>query len=295
MAHDNSSTRHDDQQQKDCWPEINQAAANLYDEVIKHYESCKADFHKWQSELPETPFSFPLEILLGRSVPPDPPLKLVADFCDGLIQHRFNSEIGDQMLSQTSEAWSWPVVISAEDYKANRKLKECIPNLRLGESLPIDIFSGKQSGTPKELATELFKILEKERLAPRSKSHLDELRHDEENEVPEPLEDLIDKSGSSEPCPIFYVGAMPPRWDIHNIWVRKAALLPELSPDRQIIEKWTEAAYAYAASVCEGDLANYKWAECITTGTRNAHSIKAGLKRTLRAGLKSIARNYAGR
>lgn len=291
-ARNNSSKTHDDQPKKDRWPEINQAAAHLYDVVIKHYESCKDEFDNCQSDLPGTAFSFPLEILLGRSGPPDPPLKLVADFCDGLIQQRFNSEIREFMLPQTTNAWSWPIVVTAEQYKANRTLKDCAPDLRLGESIQINIFSGVKRG-PKELATQLFKVLEKERLAPRSKSHLEELRHDEEKNIPEPLEDLISKADSGEAAPIFYVGAMPPRWDIHNIWLRKAALLPELSRDSHIIEKWTEAAYAYAASVCGGGFENYQWSESTAAGTRRAGSIKAGLKLTFRDGFKSIAKGDA--
>lgn len=298
MARNNSSKTHDDQPKKDRWPEINQAAAHLYDVVLKHYESCKDEFDNCQSNFPGTAFSFPLEILLGRSEPPDPPLKLVADFCDGLIQQRFNSEIREFMLPQTTNAWSWPVVVTAEQYKANRTLKDCFPNLHLGESIPINIFSGVKTG-PKELATRLFKKLEKERLVPRSKRHLNRFRCDEKKNLPAPLEDLISEAANKAAIkeafrPKFYVGEMPPRWDIHNIWLRKAALLPKLSPDSGIIEKWTEAAYAYAASVCDGDFENYPWAESTAGGTRRAGSIKAGLKLTFRDGFKSIAKGDAG-
>lgn len=292
-ARNNSDKTQNHQTETGRWSEINQAATHLRDVVTTHYDSCEVDFLHWLADLPPTRFSFPLEIGLERSGPPDPPLVLVTDFCDGLIQERLNSEIREQMLAQTTEAWSWPVVVSAEHYKGNQKLKDCIPNLRLGESIPIDIFSGVKTGTPKELATKLFQVLENERLAPRSKSHLEELRHDEENNIPEPLEDLISKAGSGEASPLFYVGAMPPRWDILNIWRRRAALLPALSRDSHIIEKWTEAAYAYAASVCGGDFENYQWAESIEGATRSTGSIKAGLNRTFSNGFKSIAKGDA--
>lgn len=274
----------------DQWSEINQAAADLYGLVIEHYDSSKAEFHEVQTQLPESRFSFPLEILLGRSEPPDPPLALVADFCDRLVQQRFDSEIKRQMKIQTTGAWYWPVVISAQDFKGNRKLKKCFPNLNIGESIPIDIFSGTPHGTPKQLATNIFKELERERTAPRSKSHIEEFRRDEENNVPAPLKELIKQAGRKGAAPQYYSGATLSKWDIRNIWVRKAALLPELTRDSNVIEKWTEAAYAYAASVCEGDFENYQWAKSIEVSTRNLGSIKAGLKRTLSNGFTSIAK-----
>jgi hypothetical protein len=128
MAHNNSPKTQNDLPQTDQWSEINQAAVHLHRVVTEHYESCEVEFRKWQTELPDTTFSFPLEILLGRTKPPHPALELVADFCGGLIQRRFNSEVRAQMLLQTTGAWYWPVVVSAQHYKGNRKLKDCFPN-----------------------------------------------------------------------------------------------------------------------------------------------------------------------
>ncbi|MBX3742508.1 MAG: hypothetical protein KF712_16090 [Akkermansiaceae bacterium] len=283
-AHDNSPKT-----QKDQWSEINQAAADLYDLVIEHYDSCKAEFHEVQTRLPESRFSFPLEILLGRSEPLDPPLALVADFCDRLLQRRFDSEIKRQMKTQVTGAWDWPVLVSAQDYKGNRRLKDCFPKLNIGESIPINIFSGTVTGTPKELAMSIFIELERERTAPRSKSHIEEFRRDEENNVPAPLKEMIKQAGRNGAAPQYYSGAARSIWDIRNIWIRKAALLPELCAET--VSQWVDAAYARAVSVCGGDLEKYEWIDCISDKIRSVGSVDAALRRVITEGFRVIAKD----
>ena len=78
-------------------------------------------------------------------------------------------------------------------------------------------------------------------------------------------------------------------WCLQNLWRRKAALLPPFQRNPEVINQWVEAAYAYLASVYDGDFEKVKWSHSIDKAIEKAGSVDAGLKQFLREGFKTLS------
>ena len=268
-----------------CWRhEMDEAANQLHEIMTQNFDSFKAEFCTALAKLPDESFSFPLRLSFEFNNPPLAAGELVSAFCDRLIQRKLSRDTDNHFRQLATHAREWPVLVSAQEYKENRKIKECAPYLGLGKSLDVDIYSGSRLGKPKGLATLIFKILDKERQKLRSRSHLEELRIDEENNVPAPIEDLLKKPITKETSK----GYPECTWNIHNIWKRKAALLPNLTDET--VPQWVEAAFAHAASTCDGNFENYKWPECIERRVQSLGCVRSAVNRVIKEGFDGLAK-----
>lgn len=78
-------------------------------------------------------------------------------------------------------------------------------------------------------------------------------------------------------------------WSLENLWMRKAALLPEFSRHEEVISQWVEAAYAYLASEHNGEFEKVEWASSINDRMESKGGFDAGLKQFLREGFETLS------
>jgi len=237
------------------------------------------------ARLPSARYSFTLSHLIGKSEPPEKPLREIADLCDCLFQRRLDAELAQAVHELSTQSLCWPLFVTAVDYQSKKPLAMCAPNLKLGTAIASNLgVSPRGTTSPTVMVRPLFIGLEQWRRIPRTDETLDSMRQSEEMNEPAPLDQLI-----TEAC-----AGMPPRhgyWSLSNLWTRKAALLPPLQDTNQVIEQWIDAAYAYLAFVKNGNLGDpdWDWAPSIEKELRKTGSLTSGLRELLRKGFQTLA------
>lgn len=245
-------------------------------------------FVNFLEELPYARNSFPLRHLLGKSEPPKRSLREISDLCDRLVQRRLDEELALVAHNLSSRSFCWPLFITAVDCQSKKLLAARTQNLELGKAVASNLgVTPRGEDTPAALVRPLLIGLEQMRGIRRSNLELEDMRRSEEMNEPAPLEQLIEEALKGTPI-------RHGSWNLQNLWMRKAALLPPLLGDSDVINKWVDAAYAYIASVHSGDFMNPKWVSSINRRMTSKGSVAAGLKHFLRDGFETFAGNDRG-
>jgi len=202
--------------------------------------------------LPITEWTFSSESFELR-----PEQQLIYDYCDFLVYDRINKIVAENYKSCARRSRNWPVTIPAvrklrytqQGGKSSRKLSAelYLENIELGADAEANIKlrskAGRDNdlypGSPHQLWRSLYARLQAKQDYPYEQSHLEAYKTAEErsygvNCVPD----------SMRPSEALKDSGIEPQddWDITNVWVRKAALLPPLTSTKESIRLWTEAA-----------------------------------------------------
>lgn len=205
------------------------------------------------------------------------------------INQRINRVSKNTARHAAAESWGWPIEASAMADDRSKTINKYITDIALGSAIPamLDSRDGQgtgKAGSKRDFSISIFEKLNGERTKKRSQSHLQEFRHAEQNSKSEA------NSETSNDDELHSI------WKIKNIWIRKAALLPEFTKEAASQEKWHEAAMAFAESICGGDFDNFEWPSCVKNrqGVNNPkaqyRTAKSSVSEILRIGLKALVK-----
>lgn len=265
-----------------CRESIDDCVLTLLKLLGKEQDCSKSLIDHLPEFLPRVPHVFPIRTLEGTTQDPDT-LGEVTYLCDGLVQRRLDEECNRVLHNLSSQSLAWPLFISAVDYQKRKSLADCAQNLELGKDIAPNLGTTPRGrDTPTALVRPLFFGLDQLRRVPRTSQELEDMKLGEERNEPAPLDQLIMEAREG-------MASRSGSWNLENLWMRKASLLPPLQGNAEVINLWVDAAFSFLASMYDGNLEDQDWVPSIMRRIKNKEGLDGGLRQFLREGFETLA------
>lgn len=217
---------------------------------------------------------------------------VVFEICERLIQRKLN-EHRRQLLGKIAAFREvWPLLVGVPEYRRTDWVRDRMGGVELASALKLPKRI-RDAESPSIFVTEIYLQLDEVRREWRCHEELYELKKLEEDSPTKELERIIeglkganqsrDTENKSSVSPAVY------RWRsaLEGGWVRKAALLPELS--KPTVPQWMEAGFWLCAFLCDGDFQSFPWPASLAGREKGVGTTEGGIKKLLRDHLRTLS------